>query len=69
MSEIITPAVEAKYAFTNDYNEIYKTKEGTFLAFVSGKWHACTGSPWYEPDYPIRNQVIIVKQFTETENA
>lgn len=57
--------IEVKFAFAGDFNEIYKSKLGTPFALVDGKWHVCSGDPWYEPDYPIKNEIVIVTEFTE----
>ena len=45
--------------FTTDENqlEFYKDKNGNIFAKVDGEWHVCT--PEGEPDYAIRNNVII----------
>lgn len=61
-------SVEVKFAFATDFNEIYQTKKGSYLAMVDGKWHKCSGSPYFEPDYAIANPVIVVKEFTEIQN-
>ena len=55
--------LEVKFAFEGDFNELYVSKKGFYYAIVDGRWHSCTGSPWFEPDCPVKREIVIVEEF------
>ena len=57
--------IEVEYSHSDDNGlEFYKNEKGQLFCEVDGRWHTAT-SDWNEPEYAIRNKIIIKGSPTE----